>query len=341
MGGWLSLGAIVVIGILIAIVIFFDAEFVRRFFDARRQKKLEHRTKQLIERNQNIIDAHLARIRDDAELPDDHYVLTQNCIRDIIAKVGGKTNWIVEGSAIEFPAWMPAEWQGLANYVDGLTYDKWLAAWTEQDRKRSLKQEDAFFERNRDLVSKFLEIVERKVSILDEYGEENWDALPQEIVTLMSKIAKREKVTINEKQIRASLAGDHRWVSERLTAWFVEYHDKMKARPVATLADGVSGTEFETWIARLLHAKGFEVQGTPITGDQGADLIAKKGGRVVIIQAKCYQGMVGNSAVQEVSERNLLAHGCWTDHPKHGWIVREDRGTWPNSKSGPSLGGTA
>jgi hypothetical protein len=82
--------------------------------------------------------------------------------------------------------------------------------------------------------------------------------------------------------------------------------------------------------------EGFEVQGTPITGDQGADLIAKKGGRVVIIQAKCYQGMVGNSAVQEVSERNLLAHGCWTDHPKHGWIVREDRGTWPNSKSGPS-----
>jgi len=37
-----------------------------------------------------------------------------------------------------------------------------------------------------------------------------------------------------------------------------------------------------------------------------------------------------------VAERNLLAHGCWTKHPVHGWIVRETRGEWTPSKAGPS-----
>ena len=43
-----------------------------------------------------------------------------------------------------------------------------------------------------------------------------------------------------------------------------------------------------------------DVRGTPITGDQGADLIAKRDGRTIVIQAKRYQGSVGNRAVQEV-----------------------------------------
>jgi hypothetical protein len=34
-------------------------------------------------------------------------------------------------------------------------------------------------------------------------------------------------------------------------------------------------------------------------------------------------------------ERNLLAHGCWTKHPSHGWLVRETRGEWAKSDDGP------
>ena len=41
-------------------------------------------------------------------------------------------------------------------------------------------------------------------------------------------------------------------------------------------------------------------------------------------------------AKELVEERNLLAHGCWTNNPKHGWLVREDRGAWASSKGGPS-----
>jgi restriction system protein len=90
----------------------------------------------------------------------------------------------------------------------------------------------------------------------------------------------------------------------------------MKARSTGTVAvDGLSGIEFETWIARLLKERGFEVQGTPITGDQGADLIAKKHGKIVIIQAKCYQGTVGNKAVQEVIGALAYYGG------DEGWVV--------------------
>jgi restriction system protein len=45
---------------------------------------------------------------------------------------------------------------------------------------------------------------------------------------------------------------------------------------------------------------GWHVSATAATGDQGADIIASKGERRVIIQAKRYSGAVGNKAVQEV-----------------------------------------
>jgi restriction system protein len=65
--------------------------------------------------------------------------------------------------------------------------------------------------------------------------------------------------------------------------------------------DELSGKEFETYLARLLKQNGFEdIRGTAATGDQGADLIAKKAGRTIVVQAKRYQGSVGNKAVQEV-----------------------------------------
>jgi hypothetical protein len=80
--GWLLLGiAIVVfvgaIWIMSALADLFEAVRNRSqaFFDAKRNQKiedrtrqLEDRTRQLIERNQDIIDDHLARIRHEGEL---------------------------------------------------------------------------------------------------------------------------------------------------------------------------------------------------------------------------------------------------------------------------------
>jgi len=176
------------------------------------------------------------------------------------------------------------------------------------DRERARRQ---LFSSNMDLVQKFLEIAERKICILDDYGDENWEAFPQEIETCISKIAKRNRLNPQER-----LPNEYHWLREQLDAAFREYHGKQKAKASNTVkVDGLSGVEFETWLAKFLTEKGFDVRGTPATGDQGADLIAKKNGRTVVVQAKRYQGTVGNSTVQEVIGA-IAYYGA-----DEGWVV--------------------
>jgi hypothetical protein len=69
--------------------------------------------------------------------------------------------------------------------------------------------------------------------------------------------------------------------------------------------DLMSGKEFEQFIAVLFSKMGYETEVTKSSGDQGIDVIASKGGDKIGIQAKCYSGTVGNSAIQEtVAGRN-------------------------------------
>jgi restriction system protein len=65
-----------------------------------------------------------------------------------------------------------------------------------------------------------------------------------------------------------------------------------------------------------LQQEGFEdVCRTPKTGDQGADLLVKKDGRKIAIQAKRYTGSVGNEAVQEIVGA-LEFYGA-----DEGWVI--------------------
>jgi HJR/Mrr/RecB family endonuclease/uncharacterized protein (DUF697 family) len=64
--------------------------------------------------------------------------------------------------------------------------------------------------------------------------------------------------------------------------------------------DRMTGEEFEEFLACCFRNVGYAVEMTPKTGDFGADLILSKAGKKTVIQAKRYQGKVGNSAVQEV-----------------------------------------
>lgn len=63
--------------------------------------------------------------------------------------------------------------------------------------------------------------------------------------------------------------------------------------------DIMSGGEFEEFLAYLFSKMGYATQLTKSSGDQGIDVIAEKSGIRIGIQAKCYGGSVGNSAVQE------------------------------------------
>ena len=63
--------------------------------------------------------------------------------------------------------------------------------------------------------------------------------------------------------------------------------------------DLMTGAEFEEFVGSLFKKMGYSSRVTKQSGDQGLDVIASKNGTKIGIQAKCYSGTVGNSAVQE------------------------------------------
>lgn len=60
-----------------------------------------------------------------------------------------------------------------------------------------------------------------------------------------------------------------------------------------------NGHLFEHWVAENLRRHGWRASVTRASGDQGLDIIARRGGLTLGIQCKRYSGAVGNRAVQE------------------------------------------
>lgn len=185
---------------------------------------------------------------------------------------------------------------------------------TSDEEKRALDEfTGRILVKHNDLVEKFLAIAERKVAVLDEYGDEDWDALGEEIDRCVCKIAKRgqpffrtDKTRIQGSKFRYlppyfvdRCAG---YLAGILREKFREHHRNRRAvSAVGQDFSKLTGVDFEVYVARLLREAAFEdVAGTSTTGDQGADLIAKRNGKTIAIQVKGYAGTVGNEAVQEI-----------------------------------------
>ena len=78
----------------------------------------------------------------------------------------------------------------------------------------------------------------------------------------------------------------------------------------------MSGPEFEQFMADLLRQKGYQVQETPLSGDQGVDLVLPDlDGKRVVIQLKRWTGPVGNNAIQATFAG--MAHY----QADEGWII--------------------
>lgn len=60
-----------------------------------------------------------------------------------------------------------------------------------------------------------------------------------------------------------------------------------------------TGIDFENQCATVLERTGWKVSTTKASGDQGADIIARKEHLTIVLQCKLYSKPVGNSAVQE------------------------------------------
>lgn len=64
--------------------------------------------------------------------------------------------------------------------------------------------------------------------------------------------------------------------------------------------DNMTGEQFEEFLKIIFEKKGYKVSLTKSTGDQGIDLILSKNLSRIGVQAKCYNGTVSNSAIQQV-----------------------------------------
>ncbi len=206
---------------------------------------------------------------------------------------------------------------------------------TAQERARIEKAthsyDSALIAKHHGLIEKFLAIAERKVSIVDDYGDETWEALSEEVARCAQKIAKAEGDRGGQKlkgawtwfvyPLRLPSGEEVHWrkysnLCHYLESEFRRYHALCKAEPTLNTFDDLPGIDFETYLENLLKRNGFEdVARTPATGDQGADLLAKKDGRMIAIQAKRYKGSVGNAAVQEIVAA-LRFYGA-----DEGWVI--------------------
>jgi restriction system protein len=132
----------------------------------------------------------------------------------------------------------------------------------------------------------------------DEYGNVSNEAWDRHLNTFVKKTLLPE---FQRRKIDHLLANDPKRHLGRLRSRINCIVDRYPPIvPSDTAADDLmSGTEFEVYCREILQNARWDAALTPGSGDQGADIIAQKDGRRVVIQCKFYNGAVGNKAVQE------------------------------------------
>ena len=83
--------------------------------------------------------------------------------------------------------------------------------------------------------------------------------------------------------------------------WLLNVFKKSQVKYTLAEIDEMNGYKFEEFMKGIYENMGYSVEQTPLSGDQGADLIltSKKGIRTAV-QVKRYSNKVSNKAVQEV-----------------------------------------
>ena len=88
------------------------------------------------------------------------------------------------------------------------------------------------------------------------------------------------------------------WINDVLSHYLDAYNARLESTDPKW--NGGTPADFEGYCSELLQTFGFAVTRTGGSGDQGADLIARRDGVSVVVQCKLQVKAVGNSAVQEV-----------------------------------------
>jgi len=163
-------------------------------------------------------------------------------------------------------------------------------AW-EEETTREIMQIREYLRQHPDHIHVLRRIYHRSV-YEDEFGDLQVDDWVKRLTEYV-----REKTFVPEP--------DRAYVSK----FWVELERVWDEEPKPAPTAYSNGAEYERQCLDVLRRRGFEVQLTGGTGDQGADLIASKGRYRIAIQCKLYSSPVGNAAVQQ-AEASRRFYDC-------------------------------
>ncbi len=144
--------------------------------------------------------------------------------------------------------------------------------------------------------ARLLAVKQKQLVIHDGYGNYQLQPWIDHVDYFIGHVVLRE-ARARGLRVDGVTRGTDSWA--RLTRMLLAtLHAQEDGAPVGD-ADIISGEHYETLCRNLLQAEGWRVDTTPVTGDQGADLIAEASGRRVIIQCKFHARPIANKAVQE------------------------------------------
>jgi restriction system protein len=132
----------------------------------------------------------------------------------------------------------------------------------------------------------------------DDFGNIMSNIWVREINYFIDNVVFRLDLNKNE---RNSLS-KHR---DKLVSAIYQMVEELKSTTDLGINEVSSGVEFEHYCAQQLNRHGWKTQVTQVTGDQGADVVAHKGNRTLLLQCKYYSTPVGNKAVQEAATARM------------------------------------
>lgn len=133
----------------------------------------------------------------------------------------------------------------------------------------------------------------------DPYGNTNDTKATGNLVYFLTHVVISEFAKSEHKNV-SEYAGDTELLGAAYFKMLEVLKDDMLHDTLPDIKDVHTGIEYEFFCKAILDSNGWIVTTTPITGDQGADLIATGFGCRVVLQCKFYSQPVGNKAVQEV-----------------------------------------
>jgi len=123
-------------------------------------------------------------------------------------------------------------------------------------------------------------------------------------IDFLEKLVLSKEITLEEKELEAQIEREIERIIIEHNATSIYQAIASQKTSLSPLnidnIDEMSGEEFEIFLKLLFKKREYRVEHIGGSGDQGADLILRRFNIKTVVQAKRYEGTIGNTAIQEV-----------------------------------------